>query len=139
MRTLVVFLGSRIAGDDSAGYAVYERIKEKFSARTLYLGTDLFRLYGLYEGEERLVLVDAVHGASGVVHLKDNEIFVIDNRSEGAHFLSLVEAVKILRAVMSSFPREIHLVGIPAKSVREVTYDEDVLNEAVQMLGTIVK
>lgn len=139
MRTLVVFLGSRIAGDDSAGYAVYEKIKDACPARAMYLGTDLFRLYGVYEGEERLVMVDAVHGTSDVVHLRDDEIFAIDNRSSSIHFLSLVEALKILRTVMSSFPLEIHLIGIPAKSVRKVTYDENVLVKAMRILDTIIK
>ncbi len=139
MKYLIVFLGSSIAGDDAAGYDVYMRIKNKTKARIAYLGTDLFKLYGIYEGEEKLIIVDAVYGIEDVIHLKNEEIFSIDDKSEGMHFLSAIEALKILKTVMKKFPEEIHLIGLPAKSFEKITYDEKVINKAIKELKKLIE
>jgi hydrogenase maturation protease len=139
MKCLIVFLGSSIAGDDAAGYDVYMRIKNKIKARMAYLGTDLFKLYGIYEGEEKLIIVDAVYGADDVIHLKNNEIFSMDDKSEGMHFLSAIEALKILKTVMKKFPEEVHLIGLPAKSFNKITYDKEIINKAIKELKKLIE
>ena len=138
MNCIVVFLGSEFAGDDSAGYEIYMRIKDKIKARLEYLGTDFFKFYGIYRGEEKLVIVDAVYGIDDVIHLKNNEIFEIEDKSQGIHFLSAIEALKIMREVMENFPKEIHLVGIPARSFEEKTLDEKTIKKAIEMIEEIV-
>lgn len=138
MNCIVVFLGSEVAGDDSAGYEIYMRIKDKIKARLEYLGTDFFKFYGIYRGEEKLVIVDAVYGIDDVIHLKNNEIFEIEDKSQGIHFLSAIEALKIMREVMENFPKEIHLVGIPARSFEKKTLDEKTIKKAIEMIEEIV-
>ncbi|HDN96347.1 MAG TPA: hydrogenase maturation protease [Thermoplasmatales archaeon] len=138
MNCIVVFLGSEVAGDDSAGYEIYMRIKDKIKARLEYLGTDFFKFYGIYRGEEKLVIVDAVYGIDDVIHLKNNEIFEIEDKSQGIHFLSAIEALKIMREVMENFPKEIHLVGIPARSFEEKTLDEKTIKKAIEMIEEVV-
>lgn len=138
MNCIVVFLGSEVAGDDSAGYEIYMRIKDKIKARLEYLGTDFFKFYGIYRGEEKLVIVDAVYGIDDVIHLKNNEIFEIEDKGQGIHFLSAIEALKIMREVMENFPKEIHLVGIPARSFEEKTLDEKTIKKAIEMIEEVV-
>ncbi len=103
-----------------------------------YLGTDFFKFYEIYRGEEKLVIVDAVYGIDDVIHLKNNEIFEIEDKSQGIHFLSAIEALKIMREVMENFPKEIHLVGIPARSFEEKTLDEKTIKKAIEMIEEVV-
>ncbi|HEC82579.1 MAG TPA: hydrogenase maturation protease [Thermoplasmatales archaeon] len=138
MKTLVVFLGSRIAGDDTAGYSLYVELKDKLNARMEYIGTDLFRLYGCYGGEEKIIIVDAVYGVKDIIHLDNNEIFNLEEKSKDAHFISAIEALKILREVMENFPEKVHLIGIPAKNLNKVTYDKNMLKRAIKKLMEII-
>jgi hydrogenase maturation protease len=138
MNTLVVCIGSVVAGDDTAGFSVYKCLGEHIGARLLFLGTDLFRLYGEYRGEERLVLVDAVHGIQDVTCLANERVFAIDDASEHAHHLSAVEALKILRLVMPAFPRDVYLVGVPAHRFDRATYRQEHLDAAVETVRKLV-
>ncbi len=138
MNCIIIFLGNVFAGDDSAGYEIYMQIRDKIKARLEYLGTDFFKFYGIYGGEEKLVIVDAVYGINDVVHLKNNEIFEIEDRSQGMHFLSAIEALKIMREVMEKFPKKIHLVGIPARNFEKKTFDENTIKKAIKMIEKIV-
>jgi len=138
MKWLIIFLGSSIAGDDTAGYENYMRIKDEIKERAAYLGTDLFKLYGVYEGEEKLIIVDAVYGIEDVIHLKNDKIFNIEDKSTGVHFLAAIEALKILKLVMKKFPKEIHLIGIPAKSFEEITYGEETIKKAIKEIKKII-
>ncbi|HEC76526.1 MAG TPA: hydrogenase maturation protease [Thermoplasmatales archaeon] len=138
MKTLVVFLGSRIAGDDTAGYSLYVELKDKLNARMEYMGTDLFRLYGCYRREEKIIIVDAVYGIEDIIHLKNNEIFNLEGKSKNAHFISAIEVLKILREVMEDFPEEVHIVGIPAKNLDRVTYDKNTLKRAIEKLMEVI-
>ncbi len=140
MKCLIIFLGNILAGDDAAGYELYMKLKDSIKgARMEYLGTDFFKFYGIYEGEEKLIIVDAVYGSDDIVHLINDEIFLIEDRSEGAHFLSAIEAIKILKIVMKRFPEEIHLIGIPAKSFEEITYGKEIIEKAAKKLKEILE
>lgn len=138
MKTLIVFLGSTIAGDDTAGYVLYNKLKDKLNIRMKYVGTDLFRLYGFYRNEEKLIVVDAVYGIDDIIHLKGKEIFNLEGKSEGAHFISAIEALKILEETMKNFPKEIHIVGIPAKRMDKITYNEEMIDRAIKKIIEII-
>ena len=139
MQSLVVFLGNTLAGDDASGYHLSKLFDEKQHTRKLYLGTDLLRLYHEYNGEDRLILVDAVTGISDVIHLQNEEILSLNNKSKHAHFLSAVEFLKILKVVMTNFPKEIHLIGIPAKDFSQKTYSKEQLQKAATMLNKLLE
>ena len=140
MSCLIIFLGNILAGDDSAGYEVYMKLKDTVKgARMEYLGTDFFKFYGIYEGEEKLIIVDAVYGSDDIVHFINEDIFLIEDKSEGAHFLAAIEALKILKIVMEKFPKEVHLIGIPAKSFDEVTYDKKIIDDVAEKIKEILE
>lgn len=136
MKTLVVFLGNEIAGDDSIGYEIYRKIK---ISNKVFLSTDFFKLYGIYKNQERLIIVDAVYGINEIIHLKNEEIFEIDDKSIGNHFISAIEALKILKIVMKNFPKEIHLIGLPAKDFNKITYNDEIIEKAIRKIEEIMK
>lgn len=136
MKTLVVFLGNEIAGDDSIGYEIYRKIK---ISNKVFLSTDFFKLYGIYKNQERLIIVDAVYGINEIIHLKNDEIFEIDDKSIGNHFISAIEALKILKIVMKNFPKEIHLIGLPAKDFNKITYNDEIIEKAIRKIEEIMK
>ncbi len=136
MKTLVVFLGNEIAGDDSIGYEIYRKIK---ISNKVFLSTDFFKLYGIYKNQERLIIVDAVYGIDEIIHLKNDEIFEIDDKSIGNHFISAIEALKILKIVMKNFPKEIHLIGLPAKDFNKITYNDEIIEKAIRKIEEIMK
>ena len=136
MKTLVVFLGNEIAGDDSIGYEIYRKIK---ISNKVFLSTDFFKLYGIYKNQERLIIVDVVYGINEIIHLKNDEIFEIDDKSIGNHFISAIEALKILKIVMKNFPKEIHLIGLPAKDFNKITYNDEIIEKAIRKIEEIMK
>lgn len=138
IHNLVVFLGNPLAGDDASGFYLFQAFDEPKNTRKLFLGTDLFRLYSEYNGEERLILVDAVSGINNVVHVYNERLLNIAGRSEHAHFLSAIEILKILKIVMDSFPKDIHLIGIPAKDFTQKTVSSALLEKALQLLNRII-
>lgn len=135
--TLLIFLGNKIAGEDAFGYILYEKIKDKIKERCEYLGTDLSKLYGIYRNEEKLIIIDAIYGIDDVVHIKNDEIWKIEDASKGAHGLAPIEILKILKIVMKKFPSEIHLIGLPAKNFKTIE-NEDVIEKAIKKLMEIL-
>jgi len=134
---LVVFIGSE-NGDDYAGYECYKKAISRINARMLFLGTDIFEILRKYENEKRVIVVDAFYGLDNIIHLKNDEIFNIEARSEHAHYISPVEAIKILKEAGFS-PDELHLIGIPAKSFDRVTYSEEMIERAIKKIEEILK
>ncbi len=118
--TLVITLGSSLAGEDTVGVKIFEKIRDSINARVEYLGTDIFRFSNIYDGEERVIFVDAVYSksmeAGDVVHFSGNEVFeFLNDVAVDAHMLGVGEGLKILKNVMPSFPQDIHFIGISCK------------------------
>ena len=104
--TLMIGAGNPLAGDDGIGAALIDDIARipawsrcaEFAAG----GCDLLRLAGLMEGRETVVVIDAVldeDAPPGTVSLHTSPFTAFANRSGGAHQLSAVEALDLLRAV----------------------------------------
>jgi len=118
--TLVITLGNPLAGEDSVGSRIFERVRNSINARVEYLGTDIFRFSNVYDGEERVVFMDAVYSgnmeAGDVVHFSGDEVFeFLNDVAVDAHMLGVGEGLKILKEVMPSFPPDIHFIGISCK------------------------
>ncbi|MBC7081704.1 MAG: hypothetical protein H5T44_05640 [Thermoplasmatales archaeon] len=133
---LVVFLGSN-RGDDSAGHECYKKAISRINARLIFLGTDIFEIFRKYENEKKVIVVDAFYGAEDIIHLKNDEIFKLESRSEHAHYISPVEALKILNEIGFS-PKELHLIGIPAKSFDKITYTDEIIEKAIKKVEEIL-
>ncbi|MEA2055100.1 MAG: hydrogenase maturation protease [Candidatus Thermoplasmatota archaeon] len=118
--TLVVTLGSPLAGEDSIGCKIFERIKDKIDARVEYLGTDIFRFSNVYHEEEKVIFVDAVYSkklkAGEMVYFRGENVFeFLNDVAVDAHMLGVGEGLKILREVMPAFPKNLHFIGISCK------------------------
>ena len=118
--TLIVTLGNPLAGEDSVGSRIFEKIRGSINARVEYLGTDIFRFSNVYNGEKRVVFMDAVYSenmkAGDVVHFSGDEVFeFLNDVAVDAHMLGVGEGLKILKEVMPSFPADIHFIGISCK------------------------
>jgi hydrogenase maturation protease len=101
---LVVGLGNPLAGDDGVGWHVVEELERRELPTAIELvrgGTDLLALQPLFEGRHHAILVDAMLGTGNVgdVHVID-DAGELDDRQGGAHQLSAVQALALMRAVV---------------------------------------
>jgi hydrogenase maturation protease len=101
---LVIGLGNPLAGDDGVGWHVVEELERRHLPPEIELirgGTDLLALQLQIEGRRHVILVDALLGPGNV-----GDLFVTDNADElddrqgGAHQLSAVQALALMRAVV---------------------------------------
>jgi len=103
----VVGLGNPLYGDDGVGPLVVRRLAEDprlpRGVETLEGGCDILRLTSEFVGRARVVLVDALAGGggAGTIHVIEEADFgSLKARSTGAHFLSAVEGVLLMRSTM---------------------------------------
>ncbi|WP_456449867.1 hydrogenase maturation protease, partial [Palaeococcus sp. (in: euryarchaeotes)] len=72
MRTLILALGNELMKDDGAGLKVGRLLAQR-GHNVIEVGTDIFRLQRYYNGEERLIIIDAIlsdeYAPGEVVHL----------------------------------------------------------------------
>jgi hydrogenase maturation protease len=123
---LIVCVGNGLVADDAAGAAVYAALVEAPPplARVALLATGGIRLLDLVEGEESLIVVDAVQlGAKvGTVHVLDWESLP---RAQGpavsVHGIGVREAIEMGRMLIPErMPRVVSLVGIEGKCFDEL-------------------
>jgi len=98
----VVGFGNSLAGDDGAGPAVIERLRDLVLpelVRAEVCGSDALTLPGLWRGEAEIWLVDGVISGSppGTVHrLGHREVLGVPQRHATVHSLSLPESLRWL-------------------------------------------
>ncbi len=107
MKTLVVGFGNTLMGDDGVGHRVISELAARdlpAGVRVEECGSDSLVLPGLWRGEERVWIVDAVVGGNppGTIHYLDHEeVMSIPQRHATVHHLSLPEG---LRWIALTFP-----------------------------------
>jgi len=100
--TLVVGFGNTLAGDDGVGPAVVRRLAALGApglVRMVEAGTDALDLAGLWRGEARVWMVDALlrGSAPGTIHrLEHEEVLAVPQRHATVHHLSLPECLRWL-------------------------------------------
>jgi len=118
---LVVGLGNPLMGDDGVGWHVVESLaadpRFPSDAEVIFAGTDLLRCAGRLEERRRVVLIDAVQDGAvpGTVTCFGGDLCNLETRGGGAHQLSAIDALGVLRAVAS--PPEFTLIGITVAAV----------------------
>lgn len=104
-RILVVGYGNPMMGDDGAGPAVLERLREMDPptwVRIVEGHTDALNLRAAWSGESEVLLVDALCSGRpvGTVHVVSNdELLAAPQPHATAHALSLPESIRWLRLV----------------------------------------
>jgi hydrogenase maturation protease len=100
--TLVVGFGNTLAGDDGVGPLVARRLAAldlPSGARVVEARTDALELAGLWHGEPRVWMVDALirGSAPGTIHRLDHDdVFSVPQRHATVHHLSLPECLRWL-------------------------------------------
>ena len=117
--TLVVCIGNALAGDDGAGPAVFARLAGQLlpgSVRLLSLGVGGIELLDHLQGEERLIVVDAVqlgNRPGTVCQLAWEDLPARELRPVSGHGIGIREAIEVGRRLEpQQMPREIFLVGV---------------------------
>lgn len=116
MRTRVVGIGQKVAGDDGVGIAVLDEL----SRRRVPEGTELLRLVdpmalvSLLETEDRVVLVDAVLASPpGVVmDLSPEEISSQASQPASSHGMGAARAIELARALSPDTTPDLRVVAI---------------------------
>jgi len=148
MRTLILALGNELMKDDGAGIRAGRLLAER-GFRVLEVGTDIFMLSGHYNGEERLIIIDAILSdklkPGEIVHLKGDEVFSkLKAEIRSAHFMGAVDGLKLLMKLDERLARvELHFIGIVAKEIdlgMELSEEvEKALPEVVRLVEKLVK
>ncbi|AHL22058.1 hydrogenase maturation protease [Thermococcus nautili] len=122
MRTLILALGNELMKDDGVGLKVGRILAEK-GYNVLEVGTDIFMLSSHYNGEERLIIVDAILSEKfkpgEVIHLEGEDVFEkLKAEIRSAHFMGAIDGLKLLMKLDERLARaEVHFVGIVAKEI----------------------
>ncbi len=143
MRTLIPALGNELMKDDGVGLKVGRILAEK-GYNVLEVGTDIFMLSNHYNGEERIIIVDAILSEKfkpgEVVHLEGEEVFEkLKAEIRSAHFMGAIDGLKLLMKLDERLARaEVHFVGIVAKEVDLGTeLSDEVLNAVPRAVALI--
>jgi hydrogenase maturation protease len=120
---LVICIGNELAADDGAGLAVYRTLEKTTlpaGTRLLLLGVGGMELLDELDGEDCLVVVDAVQfGARpGTIHNLDwNRIPSLGQRPVSGHGIGIREAIEVGRRLFpDKMPTHIRLIGIEGNS-----------------------
>ena len=122
MSTLILALGNELMKDDGVGLKVGRILAEK-GYNVLEIGTDIFKLQRYYNGEERIIIIDAIltdkYKPGEMIHLKGEEVFEkLKAEIRSAHFMGAIDGLKLLMALDERLAKaEIHFVGIVAKEI----------------------
>lgn len=118
---LVLCLGSRLVGDDTVGWVVFERLRQlewPSGCRCEFLGLGGIDIMDRLEGQELLLVVDAVRfgAAPGTVHcLNWEEIPQTPGVAVSAHSIGIREVLGMTAALWPQrMPRTTLLVGVEA-------------------------
>lgn len=120
-RSLIVCIGNDLVADDGAGPAVYDALLDTRlprSVRLLHLGLGGIALLDELDGEERLVVVDAVMlGAPpGTVHIVDWDELPEAAQAVTGHGIGVREAIVVGRRLFPErMPVCVTLVGIEGR------------------------
>jgi hydrogenase maturation protease len=124
---LVVCIGNDLAGDDGAGFAVYERLQAMHMPETvelLHLGLGGMALLDYLTGQKLVVVVDAVqlNGIPGTVHVIDwDRIPRNGKQAVSLHGISFLDTLEIAwKLYPDTVPDKAVLVGIEGSRFNEL-------------------
>ncbi len=122
MESLILALGNELMKDDGVGLKAGRILAQK-GYNVIEVGTDIFRLQRHYNGEERLIIIDAILSEEfkpgEVIYLSGEEIFgKLKAEIRSAHFMGAVDGLKLLMALDERLKNaELHFIGVVAKEV----------------------
>ncbi len=130
--------------DDGVGLKVGRILAQK-GYNVIEVGTDIFRLQRYYNGEERLIIIDAILSEKfkpgEVIHLSDEEVFEkLKAEIRSAHFMGAIDGLKLLMALDERLKNvELHFIGVVAKEVELGMELSEEVEKAVSKVVELVK
>lgn len=118
---LVVCIGNDLVADDGVGHAVHRVLAAQVPAagmRLQLLGLGGMSLVDKFQGEEQLIVVDAVQfGApAGTIHVLDWAALPASGCQFSCHGIGIREAIEVARKLFPEMtPETVHLVGIEGR------------------------
>ncbi len=117
-RGLIIGVGNRFRGDDGAGPAVAEQLQSSGMEAIEYAG-DGTRLMALWEGADRVVVVDAMRGPRppGTIRRFNalREILAGTPFAQFSHEIGVAEGVELART-LGRLPSRLTVYGIEGRS-----------------------
>lgn len=117
---LIVCIGNDLVADDGVGHAIYRILASQLPAdtRLQLLGLGGMSLLDEFQGEEHLVVVDAVQlGASpGTIHVMDWSMLPSSDSHVSCHGIGVREAIEVSQKLYPELtPKTVHLVGVEGR------------------------
>ncbi len=126
-RTLVICIGNELVADDGVGYELFRVLKQRalpHGVRVVLLGVGGIDLIDELEGEEMLIVVDAVQFGKqpGTVHVMSwDDIPGNEMRPVSGHGIGVKEAIQVCRRLYPDrAPRHVYLVGVEGACFNQV-------------------
>lgn len=119
-KALIVCIGNDLVADDGAGHAVHRVLAARLvvGMRLLLLGLGGMSLVDQFQGEEHLIVVDAVQlGApAGTIHVLNWAALPASSCQFSCHGIGVREAIEVSRKLYPEMtPQKVHLVGIEGR------------------------
>lgn len=118
---LVVCIGNDLVADDGVGHAIYHELTRREmprAPRLKLMGLGGMALLGEFEGEELLIVVDAVQFGTdpGTIHVLDWEDLPSSSSHVSCHGIGIREAIEVSRELYpEKTPKRVCLVGVEGK------------------------
>jgi hydrogenase maturation protease len=118
-RTVVIGVGNRLRGDDGAGVAVAQRLRDRVPPGIEVVSCDEepSRLMDAWEGADSAVLVDTVSSGApaGTLHRFEagDEAIPAHTFRSSTHAIGIAETIELARA-LGRLPRRVRVYGIEA-------------------------
>lgn len=127
MKSLIICIGNDLVADDGVGAKIYAQLLNSdlpSSARLLFLGLGGLDLIEQLEGEENLIVVDAVQFGvtTGTVHkITWNDLPHMAPRPVSGHGIGVREALDICKRLYPErMPQKCWLIGIEGNCFNEL-------------------
>lgn len=121
-RALVLGLGNPLAGDDSFGLRVLERLRRNPppAADLADAHTDLFPWIEKFQDYDLVILVDALlsEGAGRILTLGEDDLDGFSDASPSVHQISPLLALRLFRQLYPAASTRIAVVALTADSIR---------------------
>lgn len=126
-QSLIICIGNDLVADDGVGSKVYQQLLKQelpASVRLLFLGLGGLDLIEQMQGEENLIVVDAVQFGvdAGTVHnIAWKDLPHMENRPVSGHGIGVREALDICRHLYpEKMPKSCSLIGIEGTCFNEL-------------------
>ena len=142
MKTLVLGLGNPIHGDDGVGNQIAEILKSEVSipeVTVVEASSSGLDLLGLIEGNERVIIIDAIQtkrGEVGQIYRLSLDDFATPRHFSGAHSVDFVTAVELGNRLGLTLPREIIIFAIEVADV--TSFSEEFTPEVQRAIPEVV-